>query len=115
MIRRGVSGILDLCLISAISVKISLMVALEYEDLVFLVTYCLLILTKDLFFGFRKSIFKSLFGLSIVNTEGTNPTIIQLVLRNITLIIYPIEIICVLIFKKRLGDYIFKTDVVTSV
>lgn len=112
MIKRCVSGLLDMCLISAISVFTSVELMNEYKDIVFVITFIVLILSKDLVFNLNQSVFKALFGLQVVNNNGGRVSFYQVVFRNITLLFYPLEMIFLLIFKKRLGDYILKTNVI---
>lgn len=68
-------------------------------------------LLKDIFKG--RSIGKRLIGLRVVDINNTNdvPGKIRLVVRNITVLIWPIELL-ILIFKhRRIGDIITKTNV----
>ncbi|PLK44300.1 hypothetical protein [Emticicia sp. TH156] len=68
----------------------------------------LLLLLKDLPFG--RSPGKYFLGLEISNGASA----LRRVWRNMTLIALPIEALAVLIYKKRLGDVLFKTDVVAD-
>lgn len=72
-----------------------------------------LIMFKDTIFN-NKGIGKSLLNLEIVSYDGTKITIVKTILRNITVIIWPVEAIMIVLFNKRIGDIIFKTKVVES-
>jgi uncharacterized RDD family membrane protein YckC len=61
----------------------------------------------------KKSIGKRIFKLKIVNKLDNNETnFLKRLLRNITWLLPPIDIIIFLISKERLGDKIFGTNVV---
>lgn len=67
------------------------------------------ILIKDIFTlngSFGKKLLK--LQLSGVNIEIT---IFRKVLRNLTTFLWPLELIILLIFKRRIGDMLFKTEV----
>ena len=67
-------------------------------------------LFKDVF-G-KRSVGKKVAKLKIVSENDSTPGIIQLIARNITFYIWPIEALLLLLDKKRLGDVIAKTKVV---
>lgn len=71
------------------------------------------ILFKDLMFR-NQSIGKKLFKLKVSTINGTTPNWGVLILRNLTVIIWPIEIILILIYNRRITDFILKTQVVES-
>ena len=50
--------------------------------------------------------------LEIVNKENEKPNKLILICRNLTVFIWPLEIILLLIFNKRIGDILFNTQVV---
>lgn len=79
----------------------------------FFASIILVILSKDLIFK-GASIGKSIFKLEIKNMDGTVPNILILMLRNVFLILWPVELILVLICNKRIGDMIFNTRVIDS-
>jgi uncharacterized RDD family membrane protein YckC len=61
----------------------------------------------------KKSIGKRIFKLKIINKSDNSETnFIKRLLRNITWLLGPIDIIIFLISKERLGDKIIGTDVV---
>lgn len=76
-----------------------------------IVVFC--ILFKDLMFR-NQSIGKKLFKLKVNTINGTTPNWGILILRNLTVIIWPIEIILILIYNRRITDFILKTQVVES-
>lgn len=76
-----------------------------------IVIFC--ILFKDLMFR-NQSIGKKLFKLRISTTNDDTPNWVILILRNLTVIIWPIEIILILIYNRRIMDLILKTQVVES-
>ncbi|MDD4689335.1 MAG: RDD family protein [Eubacteriales bacterium] len=65
---------------------------------------------KDVIHG--KSIGKRLMKIKVLNQKGENPHIWQLIIRNITILIWPIEFILFALDKRRIGDIIAKTNVV---
>ena len=77
-----------------------------------LIVWFILILINDLMLG-NKSIGKSLFGIEVVDEDGNIPSAWKLIVRNlIFILLFPIEILSVLIFDKTIGDFILKTKVV---
>ena len=67
---------------------------------------------KDLVFK-NKSIGKRKFGLEILDNNNNIPSKLALYLRNFTAVIWFVEIFLILLFNKRIGDFIFKTKVVS--
>ncbi|RIX52786.1 hypothetical protein D3P08_12340 [Paenibacillus nanensis] len=68
-------------------------------------------LLKDLYKG--RSIGKRIMGL-VVTDENNNeaiPGAIRLITRNITVLIWPIELITLILMRRRIGDLIAKTNV----
>ena len=77
-----------------------------------LIVWFILILINDLMLG-NRSIGKSLFGIEVVDEDGNIPSAWKLIVRNlIFILLFPIEILSVLIFDKTIGDFILKTKVV---
>ncbi len=66
---------------------------------------------KDLLFT-NKSIGKIKMNLEVLTNDDKIPNKYVLYFRNFTLIIWPIEIIMIALFNKRIGDLIFGTKVV---
>lgn len=71
----------------------------------------LYILLRDVIGG--KGIGKRMMNLMVRDSSGAECSIWRIILRNISLLIWPVEGIVILIDKnrKRLGDKIFHTDV----
>ena len=77
-----------------------------------LIVWFIFLLINDLMLG-NKSIGKSLFGIEVVDEDGNIPSAWKLIVRNlIFILLFPIEILSVLIFDKTIGDFILKTKVV---
>ena len=75
--------------------------------------FCVFIIYfKDVFAG--QSIGKRIMKLKVVCLDNKRPNIIVLIIRNITLLIWPIEALLVLLDKPRIGDIIAKTKVVDA-
>lgn len=85
----------------------------KYYYLIYLI--CLLIITlafvcKDMIAG--QSIGKRIMKIKIVNENGNIPNKIQIIIRSITFLIWPVEAFLVLMDKKRLGDRLARTNVI---
>lgn len=80
--------------------------------LTLLISMTTLVLVKDIKNGQSKG--KKIMKIAIRNLSNQNqvPTKARLILRNITLIFWPIEIILLLLLNKRIGDMISSTCVV---
>lgn len=78
--------------------------------LMFFLTLMLMLILKD-FAICGRSIGKRIMKLNIVSADGGKARIWQMLLRNVTLIISPVEIILVLMGGRRLGDRLAKTEV----
>ena len=74
----------------------------------------IIFINKDFFRS--KSIGKRIFGLTIVNKSDSKPaTNVQCLIRNLTILIWPIEVITLLFSSnERIGDLIAGTKVVIS-
>jgi uncharacterized RDD family membrane protein YckC len=70
-----------------------------------------LVITRDIW---GASIGKMAEGLTIMTTNGKKPTISQLVIRNIPMIIFVVEILRLNQGKQRLGDVWARTEVVKN-
>jgi len=69
-----------------------------------------ILLNKDIFSG--RSVGKRQFGLQVHNNSGGPASRFQCLVRNLTVVIWPIELIVVLINpNRRLGDFIAGTRV----
>ena len=78
----------------------------------FLTVYMLIIYNKDFFQG--RSIGKRVIGITVRDLPNSNitPGKLRLFLRNIFLIIWPVEIIMLLVTGRRIGDFLIKTQVI---
>ncbi|MBR5236911.1 MAG: RDD family protein [Clostridia bacterium] len=77
-----------------------------------LLFFCVFIICfKDIFAG--QSFGKRIMKLKVVSLENKQPNVLVLLIRNITLLVWPIEVLLVLLDKPRIGDVIAKTKVVT--
>ena len=72
------------------------------------------VLMKDVTNG--QSIFKKLLGLKVVDKRSGNPikSIVSILRNFVALPIFPIELIIYIIFKRRIGDLIFSTEVIET-
>ena len=70
------------------------------------ITYLII---RDALFG--RSIGKIIFKLEIINSSNTKAGFIQKIVRNITFILGPVELIFFIIKKQRIGDLLAKTEV----
>lgn len=71
----------------------------------------IIISIKDLPFK-NGSLGKKICQLEILTTNNENPTNLVKILRNLTVYIWPIELVLLIVFNKRLGDILFKTKVI---
>jgi len=77
-----------------------------------LIVWFILILINDLMLG-NRSIGKHMMEIEVVDEDGNIPSAWKLIVRNlIFILLFPIEILSVLIFDKTIGDFILKTKVV---
>lgn len=67
---------------------------------------------KDIVHG--QSFGKKLLKIKVVDYNGNTPSIFKLILRNITIMIWPVEVLLLLLEKEKLGDRIAKTKIVLS-
>jgi len=71
----------------------------------------ILVIFKDLIFR-NASIGKKIMKLEIRKQDNKIPPIYAIILRNITVSIWPLECILILMNKNRIGDMIFNTKVI---
>lgn len=106
-LNRFIAFCIDLMSLALISILLDLIPFFHSnENTIYLVGT--IFLFKDLFFN-RRSL-----GKKIMNLEIHFNSYLSLIFRNISLFIWPIECILVLVTKRRLGDMLFKTDVVPA-
>ena len=67
-------------------------------------------LCKDVIGG--QSIGKKIVHIKVVNEDESKANLLQLIIRNITILIWPIEVIIFLLGKRKIGDVISKTMIV---
>jgi len=114
--KRFLAFIIDLMFIGFIGGIFGLFID-KVEELRFIsdfIFYILvaLFLIRDLFFK-NGSMGKKILKLKIVSDiDGFNTNKVNKILRNTTMIIWPIELIILLISTKRLSDYILKINVI---
>lgn len=85
---------------------------LNYVISIGTIFYIIFLPFKDIING-NSSIGKKVMQLEIKNNNNNEiPTNFRLILRNLFLIIWPIEGLLILIFNRRLGDIICNTKVV---
>ena len=80
--------------------------------IVYLTISLLLLLFKDFMFK-NTSIGKRIFKLKVAKTDGTNLMIVDVIKRNIPIIILlPVEALLLIINNRRIGDMWAKTSIV---
>ena len=67
---------------------------------------------KDIING--QSIGKRMMKIKVVDMNDNTPATPNLIIRNITILIWPIEVLLILLGKPRLGDKLAKTKVVNK-
>lgn len=77
---------------------------------IILLAFMFIYFFKDVISG--QSIGKRILKIKVVDLDGNTPKLFNLIIRNITILIWPIEAILVLLDKPRLGDILAKTKVV---
>lgn len=107
--KRMLAFFIDTMIAGCIFSSFVLPVLFEYYHLL-LIAFVLIYLLKDIMKG--QSIGKRIAKIKVVNQSGDTPKFSSLIIRNITLVIWPVEAILVLFGKPRLGDRLAKTMVV---
>ncbi len=110
-IRRILANCVDYYIIVLLIVILSLII--DHSLFIDCIIIICGVLFKDLMFR-NQSIGKKLFKLKISTINGNTPNQLILILRNLTVIIWPIEIILIFIYNRRIMDSILKTQVVES-
>ncbi len=116
--KRVLAFIIDLLFLGFLSGLLGLITD-KIDSLFFLSDYIfyiviIMFLLRDIFF-INGSLGKRIIKLKIVNyPDQSQVKWIKRIFRNVTTIIWPIEGVILLIAKKRIGDMIVKTDVITS-
>lgn len=90
-LKRFVALMIDGFIIATVY---NLLIYIIFGEFIYLrvleIGYICLIMLRDLTFR-NQSIGKKLLNLEVISVEGTKPSILQLILRNVTTIIWPIE------------------------
>lgn len=117
-IKRILAAIIDfyiICFLSSAFIcvftlgKFSIM---PFSIIVYLSISLLLLLFKDFMFK-NTSIGKRIFKLKVAKTDGTNLMIVDVIKRNIPIIILlPVEALLLIINNRRIGDIWAKTSIV---
>ena len=83
-----------------------------FSIIMYLTISLLLLLFKDCMFK-NTSIGKRIFKLKVTKTDGTNLMIVDVIKRNIPIIIlWPVEALLLIIHNRRIGDIWAKTSIV---
>ncbi len=90
---------------------ISLMIQSQLLDIVSSVLFYFFFITKDLLFK-NQSIGKRIFNLYVVDKNNNKPNSIILILRNILILLWELDVFLILLFGYKLCDFIFKTKVI---
>jgi len=77
---------------------------------IFLLAFMFSYFFKDVING--QSIGKRIMKIKVVDLNGNKPSLFNLIIRNITILIWPVEALLVLLDKERLGDRLAKTKIV---
>ncbi len=82
---------------------------------IYLITLSIVLLglvLKDIFGG--RSIGKRIMKIKVVRKSGEKASFLRLILRNISIVIWPIEALLLLIGRGKIGDIIANTKVVIN-
>lgn len=80
---------------------------------IFLIVAFFLLVFKDITFR-NASIGKKILKIEIQGYNDKLPSLTTIILRNVFLILWPIEILIFLIYNKSIGDIIFKTRIIDT-
>lgn len=79
---------------------------------IYLILFFVFLLIKDFVFE-STSIGKRIFKLKVVKTDGTKLMIVDIIKRNIPIIIlFPVEVFLLIINNRRIGDIWAKTSII---
>lgn len=117
-IKRILAAIIDFYIICFLSSAFICVFTLgefsitPFSIIVYLTISLLLLLFKDFMFK-NTSIGKRIFKLKVAKTDGTNLMIVDVIKRNIPIIILlPVEALLLIINNRRIGDIWAKTSIV---
>lgn len=94
-------------------IMISFIIQSDLLDLISWIIFLLLYIIKDLLFK-NQSIGKKIFNLYVVDKNNNKPSSIKLVLRNILILLWELDVILILLFGCKLCDFIFQTKVIEN-
>ena len=119
-IKRILAAIIDFYIICFLSSALICVFTLgefsitPFSIIVYLTISLLLLLFKDFMFK-NTSIGKRIFKLKVAKTDGTNLMIVDVIKRNIPIIILlPVETLLLIINNRRIGDVWAKTSIVCN-
>ena len=117
-IKRILAAIIDFYIICFLSSAFICVFTLgefsitPFSIIAYLTISLLLLLFKDFVFKYT-SIGKRIFKLKVAKTDGTNLMIVDVIKRNIPIIILlPVEALLLIINNRRIGDIWAKTSIV---
>ena len=113
--KRLLSAFLDHCIVSLVGVPIAMLID-ELTSIAWLgiAVAGFIYLNKDCLKG--RSLAKRILGLAVVDhPAGITASPIRCMLRNLTIVLWPVEVVLLLRNPtRRLGDYFAKTECVDS-
>ncbi len=109
-IKRIIAFLIDFSIVCFLYAIVSF--ATPLHDKFLLITFFLL-LFKDITFR-HASIGKKIMNIEIRRYNNKLLNLTTLILRNVFLILWPIEILIFLIYNKSIGDIIFKTEIIDA-
>ena len=113
--KRILSFIIDFILIAVLFMITNVVsfIGFKYDAYYILLGVCMLVfIMKDIIGG--QSIGKRIMKIKIIAKDGSKPSIFRLILRNITISIWPIEFIILSLGKEKLGDRMAKTKIIEA-
>ncbi len=111
--KRLVAFLIDLILVSLFGAVFQICIryigyvaGLALVSIVFAVFFC-----RDIFTG--RSLGRRICGLSVVDADSFHPVSeFRALVRNLFIVVWPIELVVLFLKKRRLGDIVTHTDVV---
>ena len=116
--KRIVAFLIDhiiICFAFALLGMVEMFVKTDFELFwkmyyIFLLVFMFIYFFKDVING--QSIGKRIMKIKVVDLNGNKASLFNLIIRNITILIWPVEALLVLLNKERLGDRLAKTKVI---
>jgi elongation factor Tu len=109
-IKRSLAFFIDFSIVCFLYAIVSFIAPLH--DISLIITFLLLIF-KDITFR-NASIGKKIMNIEIRGYNNKLPNLTTIILRNVFLILWPIEILIFLIYNKSIGDMIFGTKIIDT-